>query len=55
MRKLNISYKLPNNMKKFFLHIVLLLIVMSCGSGDKGELVGVKGNKYFSEKPFGMA
>lgn len=42
-------------MKKFFLHIVLLLIVMSCGSGDKGELVGVKGNKYFSEKPFGMA
>ena len=28
---------------------------MSCGSGDKGELVGIKGKKYFSEKPFGMA
>ncbi len=28
---------------------------MSCGSGDRGELVGVKGKKYFSEKPFGMA
>ena len=28
---------------------------MSCGSGDKGELVGVKGKKYFAEKPFGMA
>jgi len=28
---------------------------MSCGSSDKGELVGVKGKKYFSEKPFGMA
>ena len=23
---------------------------MSCGSGDKGELVGVKGKKYFAEK-----
>ena len=28
---------------------------MSCGSGDKGELVGVKGKKYFAEKPYGMA
>ena len=28
---------------------------MSCGSQDKGELVGVKGKKYFPEKPFGMA
>tara|TARA_B110001450_G_scaffold39191_1_gene35012 strand:+ start:410 stop:2047 length:1638 start_codon:yes stop_codon:yes gene_type:complete len=42
-------------MKNVILKIILLLIVMSCGSGDKGELVGVKGKKYFSEKPFGMA
>ena len=42
-------------MKNFILKTILLLIVMSCGSGDKGELVGVKGKKYFSEKPFGMA
>ena len=27
---------------------------MSCGANDKGELVGVKGKKYFAEKPFGM-
>mgnify|MGYP000400629320 FL=1 len=36
-------------MKNVILKIVLLLVVMSCGSGDKGELVGVKGKKYFSE------
>ena len=42
-------------MKNVILKIVLLLVVMSCGSGDKGELVGVKGKKYFSEKPFGMS
>jgi len=30
-------------------------MLMSCGSQDKGELVGVKGKKYFPEKPFGMA
>ena len=42
-------------MKNVILKTILLLIVMSCGSGDKGELVGVKGKKYFSEKPFGMA
>ena len=42
-------------MKNVILKTMLLLIVMSCGSGDKGELVGVKGKKYFSEKPFGMA
>ena len=41
-------------MKNIILKTALLLIVMSCGSGDKGELVGVKGKKYFSEKPFGM-
>jgi len=42
------------NMKNFILNIFLILILLSCGSGDKGELVGVKGKKYFSEKPFGM-
>ena len=42
-------------MKNFILKTVLILVLMSCGSGDKGELVGVKGKKYFSEKPFGMA
>ena len=50
----NIELKLFKNMKNIILKTALLLIVMSCGSGDKGELVGVKGKKYFSEKPFGM-
>jgi len=35
------------------------LLAFSCGSNgslnkSKGELVGVKGNKYYAEKPFGM-
>ena len=47
--------KLFKNMKNFILKTVLIFVLMSCGSGDKGELVGVKGKKYFSEKPFGMA
>ena len=29
--------------------------LVSCGgSGDKGELVGVKGRKWHPEKPYGM-
>ena len=36
-------------MKNVILKTALLLIVMSCGAGDKGELIGVKGKKYFSE------
>ena len=42
-------------MKKIILLLPLVVIALSCGSGDKGELVGVKGKKYFSEKPYGMA
>jgi formylglycine-generating enzyme required for sulfatase activity len=42
------------NMKNIILKTFLFIIIMSCGSGDKGELVGVKGKKYFAEKPFGM-
>ena len=46
-------------MKKFFTVLVVLSIFMSCGSNgnlnkSKGELVGVKGNKFFPEKPYGM-
>ena len=42
------------NIKKYFVKASLLLVVLSCGSKDRGELVGVGGKKYFSEKPFGM-
>ena len=46
-------------MKKFLNLFIIALIAYSCGSNgnlkkSKGELVGVKGNKYFAEKPFGM-
>ncbi|MFC2110458.1 gliding motility lipoprotein GldK [Bacteroidota bacterium] len=42
-------------MKKIALYIVLILVVYSCGSNDRGEVVGVKSSKkWFVEKPFGM-
>ncbi len=43
------------DMKKFLLLTAILAIITSCGSGDRGELVGVKGKKWHPEKPFGMA
>ncbi|MCO4820697.1 MAG: gliding motility lipoprotein GldK [Flavobacteriaceae bacterium] len=41
-------------MKKLVLLTAILAIVTSCGSGDRGELVGVKGKKWHPEKPYGM-
>ncbi len=42
-------------MKKTVLYALLIVIVYSCGSNDRGELVGVKvKKKWFSEKPLGM-
>ena len=41
-------------MKKFVVFTALLSLLASCGSSDKGELVGVKGKKWHPEKPFGM-
>ncbi len=43
-------------MKKQTLFVIVLvsLFVFSCGSNDKGQLIGVKAKKkWFSEKPFG--
>jgi len=43
-------------MKKAAIYALLITIFYSCGSNDRGELVGVKvKKKWFSEKPFGMA
>ncbi|WP_405608912.1 gliding motility lipoprotein GldK [Polaribacter sp. Asnod1-A03] len=43
-------------MKKAAVFALLITIFYSCGSNDRGELVGVKSKKeWFSEKPFGMA
>jgi gliding motility-associated lipoprotein GldK len=41
-------------MKKLVLLSATLALLASCGKGDKGELVGVKGKKWHSEKPYGM-
>jgi len=43
-------------MKKAAIFALLITVFYSCGSNDRGELVGVKSKKkWFSEKPFGMA
>jgi len=43
-------------MKKAAIFALLITIFYSCGSNDRGELVGVKfKKKWFPEKPFGMA
>ena len=42
-------------MKKAALFALLIIVFYSCGSNDRGELVGVKvKKKWFSEKPYGM-
>ncbi|MDQ7959699.1 gliding motility lipoprotein GldK [Flavobacterium lindanitolerans] len=41
-------------MKKFIALAALASVLTSCGSSDKGELVGVKGRKWHPEKPYGM-
>ena len=41
-------------MKKLILLTTVLAMLASCGSGDRGELVGVKGKKWHPEKPYGM-
>lgn len=41
-------------MKKFLLITAVLTLLVSCGSKDKGQLVGVKGKKWHPEKPYGM-
>ncbi len=42
------------DMKKFILLTTLLTLFASCGSKDRGELVGVKGKNWHPEKPYGM-
>ena len=42
-------------MRKIVLITLVLAFITSCGSKDKGELVGVKGKKWHPEKPYGMS
>lgn len=41
-------------MKKFIALTAVVSLFFSCGSNDRGELVGVKGKKWHPEKPYGM-
>ncbi|MCF4100126.1 gliding motility lipoprotein GldK [Gillisia sp. M10.2A] len=41
-------------MKKFISLIAVLTMLVSCSSGDRGQLVGAKGKKWNPEKPYGM-
>jgi sulfatase modifying factor 1 len=40
--------------KKLILLITAVTFIVSCNSGDRGQLVGVKGKKWHPEKPYGM-
>nr|WP_179343924.1 gliding motility lipoprotein GldK [Winogradskyella ursingii] len=42
------------NIKKLILLTTVLVMVASCNSGDRGQLVGTKGKKWHPEKPYGM-
>lgn len=42
------------NIKKFVLLITLAAFITGCNSGDRGQLVGVKGKSWHPEKPYGM-
>ncbi|MDA9003204.1 gliding motility lipoprotein GldK [Flavobacteriaceae bacterium] len=41
-------------MKRHLVLLTLFLVVASCGSKNRGELIGVKQKKWFGEKPYGM-
>ena len=41
-------------MKRLLVLLALSSIILSCGSGNRGELIGVKQKKWFGEKPYGM-
>lgn len=42
------------NIKKLVLLIMVAAFITGCNSGDRGQLVGVKGKKWHPEKPYGM-
>ena len=41
-------------MRKNLFIVLLLGLFISCSKNDRGELIGVKSNKFFSDKPHGM-
>ncbi len=41
-------------MKRHLVLFTIFLIISSCGSNNRGELIGVKQKKWFGDKPYGM-
>ena len=41
-------------MRKSLFVTIFLSLILSCSKSDRGELIGVKSNKFFSDKPQGM-
>ena len=41
-------------MKKLIALTAMVAFLYSCNSGDRGEVVGAKGKKWYPEKPYGM-
>ncbi len=41
-------------MNKLIALVAIAALLVSCNSGDRGELVGAKGKKWHPEKPYGM-
>ncbi|MGB5982453.1 MAG: gliding motility lipoprotein GldK [Nonlabens sp.] len=41
-------------MKKLLVFTTVVVLLASCGKGDRGMLVGAKGKKWNPEKPYGM-
>lgn len=41
-------------MKRYLFLLTIFLIIASCGSNNRGELIGVRQKKWFGDKPYGM-
>ena len=41
-------------MKRYLVLLTIFLIITSCGSKNRGELIGVRQKKWFGDKPYGM-
>ena len=41
-------------MKRHLVLLTIFLIITSCGSNNRGELIGVRQKKWFGDKPYGM-
>lgn len=52
LKKINLRFFM--DIKKILVLLTVFVTLASCGSKDRGELVGVKGKKWFPEKPYGM-